>query len=265
MEDTSKGASILPMLLAIDVGNTHTVVGIHDGIQWRATWRRSTNAEDTEDQIAAWLRTMFELSGLPWHIDYAICASVVPALDAVLQMMCDRWIGVPIAFLRRGEDVGLKVTYEPPTAVGADRLANALGALQSYNPAIVVVDFGTATTFDAIDAVGTYVGGAILPGVRLSSQALFNRAAKLPRVDLTAPKTALGRNTVHSLQSGIMFGYAGAIDRLAAEISSELGEARVIATGGLGASFVDLCDSIEAYEPMLTMDGLLVAADRLFV
>jgi type III pantothenate kinase len=251
------------MLLAIDVGNTHTVIGVHDGASWRAMWRRSTDANDTEDQIGVWLKGLFDLSGLPWCIDSAICASVVPALDAALDKMCETWLGVRLRFLRRGDQVGLAVSYEPPTAVGADRLANALGALEKYRPPIVVVDFGTATTFDAIDAEGTYVGGAILPGVMVSSQALFGRAAKLPAVEFKAPENAIGRTTVQSLQSGIMFGYAGAIDSLAAKISTELGEAKIIATGGLGALFLGLCECLEAYEPTLTLDGLLVASQRL--
>jgi type III pantothenate kinase len=251
------------MRLAIDVGNTHTVIGVHDGSQWTATWRRSTNANDTEDEIAAWLKGMFDLSGLPWQIDSAICGSVVPYLDAALAKMTERWFNLPLAFLRTGDQVGLTVTYEPPYAVGADRLANALAALARFEPPIIVVDFGTATTFDAIDHHGHYVGGSILPGVRLSSQALFDRAAKLPQVDYKAPSKALGRNTVDALQSGIMFGYAGAIDALAARIGAELGNPKVIATGGLGSLFMGLATSLESYEPNLTLEGLLIAADRL--
>ncbi|WP_265101639.1 type III pantothenate kinase [Fimbriimonas ginsengisoli] len=249
--------------MAIDVGNTHTVVGVHDGADWIAMWRRSTDADDTEDQIGVWLRGLFDLSGLPWKVDSAICASVVPALDPALDKMCERWLNVRLRFLRRGDQVGLKVSYEPPTAVGADRLANALGALVKYRPPIIVVDFGTATTFDAIDSEGTYAGGAILPGVHVSSQALFGRAAKLPAVEFKAPEKAIGKTTVQSLQSGIMLGYAGAIDALAARIGAELGEARVIATGGLGSLFLGLCESLEEYEPTLTLDGLLVAHERL--
>jgi len=142
-------------------------------------------------------------------------------------------------------------------------LANALAALERFKPPIIVVDFGTATTFDAIDLEGNYVGGAILPGVQISSQALFDRAAKLPRVDYKAPAQALGRNTVDALQSGIMLGYAGAIDALATKIGKELGGAKVIATGGLGGLFLGLCETIESYEPTLTLDGLLVASQRL--
>jgi len=205
---------------------------------------------------------LFDMNGIAWGVEHAICASVVPAMDDVLDKLCERWLGVRLRFLRKGSDVGLEVTYEPPTAVGADRLANALGALQRYQAPIIVVDFGTATTFDAISSDGAYAGGAILPGVSISSQALFDRAAKLPQVEFRAPATALGKNTVHALQSGIMLGYAGAIDALAGKISEELGGATVIATGGLGSLFLGLCESIQEYEPTLTLEGLVIANDR---
>ncbi|CAN5452837.1 type III pantothenate kinase [soil metagenome] len=251
------------MLLAIDVGNTHTVYGLWDGQAWLATWRRVTAPDDTEDQLAAWLHGMFALSNLDWGIEGAICGSVVPAMNASLDRLCDRWFGVRLKFLDRGDQVGLRVLYDPPTGVGADRLANALAALAKYNPPITVVDFGTATTFDAIDKDGAYAGGAILPGLRIGSQALFDRAAKLPQVDFVAPATAVGKNTVHALQSGIMLGYAGAIDALARRIQAELGGGEVIATGGLGVHFLGLCESLGCYEPTLTLEGLVIAAARL--
>lgn len=252
------------MLLAIDVGNTHTVCGVWSGEKWLAIWRVSTDIHATEDEMAAWLRSMFDLSGVNWSVESVVCGSVVPQVDTAWARVGEKWLREPVRFLRGGCDVGLRVTYDPPHAVGADRIANALGALDRFKPPIIVVDFGTATTFDAIDAEETYVGGAILPGVTLSSEALFSKAAKLPSVPFVAPDQALGRNTVHSLQSGIMLGYAGAIDTLATKIRAELGgEAKVIATGGLGNLFVGLCASIESYEPTLTLDGLVIASARL--
>jgi type III pantothenate kinase len=251
------------MLLAIDVGNTNTVVGVWNGSEWLSLWRRRTDPEETEDQLAVWLKGLFDLCDIPWKVDSAICASVVPAMDGILDKLCEQYLNVRLRFLRTGANVGMSVTYNPPHAVGADRIANALGALEKYDPPIIVVDFGTATTFDSIDKDGAYVGGAILPGVNIASQALFDRAAKLPQVEFRAPETALGRDTVHSLQSGIMFGYAGAIDALANRISAELGGARILATGGLGSLFLGLCESIEALEPTLTMDGLRVASERI--
>jgi type III pantothenate kinase len=252
------------MLLAIDVGNTHTVFGAWNGAEWVGLWRRATDINDTEDELAAWLKALFDLQGFPWAISEAACCSVVPAMDHALAKLCSKWLKTELRFLKNGCDVGLKVEYDPPHAVGADRIANALGALAKHSPPIIVVDFGTATTFDAIGPNGSYLGGAILTGVKLSSQALFDRAAKLPQVEFKAPETALGRNTVHSLQSGIMLGYAGAIDALATKISAEMGgNAKVIATGGLGGLFLGICESIEAYEPTLTLEGLLIANDRL--
>jgi len=252
------------MLLAIDVGNTHTVCGVWSGEEWLAIWRRTTNRHVTEDELAAWLKGMFDLSELPWHIDAVVCGSVVPQVDLTWSRVGERWLNVPVRFVKLGSDVGLTVEYDPPHAVGADRIANALGALDRFSPPIIVVDFGTATTFDSIDAAGVYVGGAILPGVTLSSESLFQKAAKLPTVPYVAPPTALGRNTVHSLQSGIMFGYAGAIDSLAQKINHELGgDAKIVATGGLGNLFLGICTSIESYEPNLTLDGLVIAAERL--
>jgi len=251
------------MRLAIDVGNTHTVYGVWDG-EWKATWRRATRRDETEDEIGSWLRTMFEYGGLPETPQSAICASVVPGLDRALRGAVQRFFGIELTFLTSGMQVGLPVTYEPPHAVGADRIANALGALAKYPAPIVVVDFGTATTFDTVDRNGVYVGGAILPGVQLSADALFARAAKLPSVEIKAPQRAVGKNTAESLQSGIAFGYAGAIDAIARRIDAELGGgSAIISTGGLGGLFVGLAETIQGYEPLLTLEGLLIAADRL--
>ncbi|HWA82169.1 MAG TPA: type III pantothenate kinase, partial [Fimbriimonadaceae bacterium] len=187
------------MILAIDVGNTHAVFGLWDGSTWRAIWRRHTDPAETEDQLAVWLKGVHELSGLPMAVDAVMIASVVPQMDTNLKLLAQKWLGATPVFLRDGAGVGLPVDYDPPTAVGADRIANALGALARFNPPIIVVDFGTATTFDSIDRAGTYVGGAILPGVVVSSQALVEHAAKLPQIDLVAPLAAIGKNTVQSL------------------------------------------------------------------
>lgn len=255
------------MLLAIDVGNTHTVYGVHDGTEWRNVWRRMTNPDDTEDQIAGWLSSLFRLSELKFHVEHAICASVVPSLNLTLSLLCERWLKTELVFLRTGESVGLKVIYEPKTSVGADRLANALGALQKYEPPLIVVDFGTGTNFDVVDRDGSYIGGAIMPGVLVGSEALFRRAAKLPHVngiDLVAPQRAIGKSTVESLQSGIVLGYASAIDGLVTRMASELEcDCRVVSTGGLGSMFLGVCQTIEAFEPYLTLDGLRVAHSRL--
>jgi type III pantothenate kinase len=255
------------MLLAIDVGNTHSVFGLWDGESWAAVWRRATDPQTTEDQLAAWLRSLYALSGFEWNVDAAICASVVPGVNDSLERLCDRWFGIPLVFLRDGKSVGLEVDYQPSNSVGADRLANALGALATFDPPLIVVDFGTGTNFDAVDAKGRYVGGAIMPGIVVGSEALFKRAAKLPYVDalkLEPPEHAIGKSTVQSLQSGIVLGYAAAIDGLVRRICLELGgSCSVIATGGLGAMFHGLCETVQAFEPTLTLDGLRVAMQRL--
>lgn len=251
------------MLWAIDVGNTHTVVGLWDGSRWRSVWRRSTDVGATEDELAAWMKALCELEHLPMEAQGVVCASVVPAMRPAISRLGSRWLGADPTFLERGDQVGLTVVYDPPHAVGADRIANALGALELGSPPILVVDFGTATTFDAINGDGAYVGGAILAGIEVSSQALVGRTAKLPQVELAAPERAIGRTTVESLQSGMVLGYAGAIDTLARRMADELGGARVLATGGLGRLFTDLCTELDAYEPNLTLDGLRIAHGRM--
>lgn len=252
------------MLLAIDAGNTQTVYGVWNGREWVGQWRRATDAEETEDQIAAWLRSMFESAGIPFAADRIVCASVVPPLNGALLALGRKWLGTETLMLERGTDCGLVVRYDPPHSVGADRLANALGALALAPPPIVVVDFGTATTFDVIDSNGAYQGGAILPGVAISAQALALRTAKLPQIEFKAPDRAIGRNTVESLQSGLVLGYVGAIDSLTRRIRQELGgHATVMATGGLGEPFAEWCEEIQSYQPTLTLDGLRIASDRL--
>lgn len=246
------------MRWAIDVGNTHTVFGLHDGRTWVRTWRRQTDPRATEDELWAFLHAL----GATGEAESAICGSVVPSANEAIARLCEIHLGVPARFLRTGADVGLRVTYDPPHAVGADRIANALGALALFEGPLVVVDFGTATTFDTVDGEGTYLGGAILPGPRLAAEALASGTAKLPQIEFVPPPAAIGRDTVTALQSGLVLGYAGAIDALARRISGELGEARVISTGGLGALFAPICETIESHHPELTLDGLLIASDR---
>jgi type III pantothenate kinase len=252
------------MLLAIDAGNTQTVYGVWDGSAWLATWRRNTDGAETEDELAVWLRGVFELSAIPFEVDRVIAATVVPPIQTSVTRLAEKWLSAPLTFLENGAQVGLEVDYEPKTAVGPDRIANALGALAKYPGPIVVVDFGTATTFDVVDRNGVYVGGAILPGIEVASSALVGRTSRLPRFELRAPERAIGKTTVQSLQSGMMLGYAGAIDALAARIDGELGGgSTILATGGLGSVFVDLCNSIQTYDKTLTLDGLVIAAQRI--
>lgn len=252
------------MTWAIDIGNTQTVIGLWDGSEWKAMWRLETDRHRTEDELAVLLEGLCRLEGLSFGASSAIGASVVPqAMDSVTRMFADRF-GVITQWLIRGDQVDLAVSYDPPHAVGADRLANALGALALFPAPVVIVDFGTATTFDVVDARGTYAGGAILPGVIVSMEALASRAAKLPQIALREPARAIGRNTVESLEAGVLFGAAGAIEELAARITEELETPpTILATGGLGEVFVRLCPSIHRYCPTLTLDGLIIALARM--
>lgn len=251
------------MLWAIDAGNTQTVVGIWNGDGWAHVWRLETDRHRTEDELAVQLKVLSDLEGVQFQARQAVMASVVPALNPVWKALCLERLGAEFWSLETGAQVGLPVTYDPPHAVGADRIANAVGALALFEPPIVVVDFGTATTFDVIDAEGRYAGGAILPGVTISMEALAGRAAKLPPIALRVPEAAIGRNTVQALESGIMWGYAGSVNELAKRIAEELGQSpKVVATGGLGAVFVDLCPAVEVYLPNLTLDGLRLALER---
>lgn len=251
------------MLWAIDVGNTHTVFGLHDGIAWREPWRLATEQIQTEDSLAAMLDPLCRLGGIPFKASGVVVASVVPKVNDSLQRLAKKWLDCEVQFLNHGDQVGLKVDYNPIHAVGADRIANAVAALELFKPPIIVVDFGTATTFDTIDKDGTYVGGAILPGVLTSLDGLVQRTAKLPQIALKKPEQAIGKTTVQSLESGVMFGYAGAIDALAKRIRAELGgNVKVIATGGLGDEFSTLCEEIQGYEANLTLDGLRISAKK---
>lgn len=253
------------MLWAIDVGNSQTVFGRWSGSEWRAQWRVRTSADITEDELAANLAGLCRESGLPFSADTGVViGSVVPGMNYALEHLCRKWLKSEPLFLRTGAQVGIEVEYRPADSVGPDRIANAVGALAKWKPPIVVVDFGTATTFDAVSASGAYVGGAILPGPLMSLEALFQRTAKLPQVEFQYPERAIGQTTTEAIQSGVVRGYAGAIESLAAAFRQELGgRARIVATGGLGGRFATLCPSIEEYAPTLTLDGLRLAWERL--
>lgn len=251
------------MLWAIDVGNTQTVVGIYDGDRWRATWRVQTDRERTEDELIATLRTLCDHAGVAFVADGLVVCSVVPSTDIVWERFAARGLSVAARFLRTGDQVGVVVDYNPPQAVGADRIANALAALERFKTACIVVDFGTATTFDTVDHRGHYVGGAIHPGPMVALESLAGRTAKLPLFALETPPHAIGTDTVSSLQSGFMFGYAGAIDAVTKRIKAELqGPVKVVSTGGLGNLFLSLCEEVEEHDPLLTLEGLRLAWDR---
>ena len=252
------------MLWAVDVGNTQTVVGVWQGGEWRNVWRVATNVLATEDELAATLHGLATLAGLEFKASAVVVGSVVPSIDQSWTLLASKHLGVEAKFLRRGAEVGLAVTYDPPHVVGADRIANALAALALASPPLVVVDLGTATTLDCVDSNGAYVGGAIMPGVLLGLQALNEKTAKLPSIALRTPSAAVGRTTVASIESGVVLGYAGAVEGLVQRVRAELGTGtRVFSTGGHGELFASLCPSIERHVPELTLDWLRIAFDRL--
>lgn len=251
------------MLWAIDVGNTQIVVGLWQD-DWLQIWRLDTHRYSSEDELVAVIKPLCDVASVALRADQVVVCSVVPVLDRTISLFSEKWLGCRAQFLRTGAQVGLNVDYRPVDAVGADRLANALGVLDIKSPPAIVVDFGTATTFDTIDAQGTYVGGAIMPGPELAASTLAGRTAKLPSVALDVPENAIGKDVVGSLQSGLVLGYADAVDGIVRRIRAELGgKAVTIATGGLGATFAEVCKEIESYDPHLTLDGLRIASTRL--
>ena len=252
------------MLLGIDVGNTQTVIGIFDGDTIQHHWRIATERERTADEIALTLTGFLNLYEQKLDdIDGMIVSSVVPEMTSALVRMARDILKVEPLVVDSDTDTGVPVLYDDPSQVGADRLVNAAAAIKKYGTPCVVVDFGTATTLDAITRSGEYLGGTISPGIEISSLALFRAAARLSRVELVAPANLIGRNTVESIQSGIINGAAGQVDRLVELFKSELGEdAKVVGTGGLAEIVADRCRTIEEWDPLLTLDGLKLIYER---
>lgn len=246
------------MLLAIDVGNTQTHVGAFDGETLVEHWRFATDGEDTADELAVRVSSLLALRAMDLDsIDASIASSVVPRLSPEYARMCERYLGAACMMVGPGVRTGMAVRLDNPHELGADRLVNAVAAHQRYGGPCAVVDFGTAITFDAISAEGEYLGGVIAPGVQISMEALSERAARLPKVDLAEPSGVIGRTTQASLQSGMVYGFAGAIDAIAGRIRAELGpETSFVATGGMAAAIVPYCDLIEEIDDLLTLTGL---------
>jgi type III pantothenate kinase len=253
------------VLLAIDVGNTQTVLGLFDGQALTHHWRISTNDERTSDEMALLCADLLRLRGIEFHPERLGIAvsSVVPRITAALREMADEWFGVKAVVLEPGTRMGMPILYDNPKEVGADRIANAVGAFDLYGGPSIVVDFGTATTLDAISAKGEYLGGAIIPGIEISLDALFSRAAALRRVELVEPRNVIGKNTVESMQSGAIYGFAAQVDGLCTRMKKELGGApSVIATGGLAGLIAPLSSTIQYHEPWLTLVGLRIIWER---
>ncbi len=252
------------LLLALDVGNTNTVLGVFAGKELKAHWRLTTRRDGTADEYGILLRALFGAAGIPLSaVDAIIVASVVPHLDGAMEAMCRQAFGCAPLWVGPGMKTGMPVLYDSPGDVGADRIVNAVAAFEQYGGPTIVVDFGTATTVDAITAKGEYLGGAIAPGIGISAEALFQRAAKLPRVDLAKPKAVIGRNTVHSIQSGLYYGYLGLVGEIVRRTKAELGgEAVVVATGGLSHLILSEADFVDHVDPLLTLTGLRLLYDR---
>ncbi len=246
------------MLLVIDIGNTNIVTGLFQQERLVATWRMATQAHKTSDEYMVLLASFFSYRGLSARdVQSIVIASVVPPLIPVLEDVCRRYFQQTPLVVGPGIRTGVRILYENPKEVGADRIANALAAHRLHGGPAIVIDFGTATTFDAISRDGDYLGGAIAPGIEISSDALFEHTAKLPRVELTRPKQAIGKNTVASMQSGILFGYVGLVEGMVARIKQELGgSARVLATGGLADVIARESRVIEFVDHHLTLTGL---------
>jgi type III pantothenate kinase len=246
------------------VGNTHTVLGLYRDDDLLQKWRLRTDPQRTTDEWGLALKNLFDLAGKRFDdVDAVAISSVVPQAVHALTRASARYFGVEPLLVGPGVKTGLAIRYESPREVGADRVVNAVAAYARLGQACIIVDFGTATTFDCISTAGDYLGGAIVPGIGTSLDALVTRAAKLPRVEIRTPRQALGRNTVESMQSGILFGYVALVDGLVARLSQEIGgEVAVIATGGLASAIAAESETIETVDPNLTLEGLKIIYTR---
>ena len=252
------------MLLVIDVGNTDTVLGVYEGQVLRAHWRLSTNRGQTADEYGILIRNLFTLDAIqPSQIDAVMVASVVPPLNSVLEEMAAKYFHLTAVFLGPGTRTGMAIHYDNPQEVGADRIADAVAAFEKYGGPCVVVDFGTAITFDAISEKGEYLGGVIAPGVGISSEALFQQAARLPRVEIREPNRVIGTNTVGSMQSGLFYGAVGLVDGILDRLCAVLGEkTKVVATGGQAALVAAASKYKPPVDPSLRLDGMRIIYER---
>ncbi len=252
------------MLLAFDIGNTTVAVGMFGEEKLVKSWKIKTDRDKTADEYGVVLLNLFQASKIPLKkAEAAIISSVVPPLTPVIQDVCRGFFGLEALVVGPGLKTGMPILYESPLEVGADRIAAAVGAFEKYGGPVIVLDFGTATTFDAVSAKGEYLGGAIAPGIQISAEALYLKTARLPRIEIRKPKRAIGRTTVSSMQSGLYFGYIGLVTNIIDEIRKDLGQnVKVIATGGFGGQITSELPAVEAYEPDLVLEGLRIIFER---
>ena len=263
------------MLLCIDTGNTQTVIGLFDGTRLADHWRIATIAERTADEMALMIQQFLGFHGFSplmvsaaetgaggQRIDGVAISSGVPRVTVELRAMTERYFGFEALVLEPGVRTGMPILYDNPKEVGADRIANAVAAYDQYGGPSIVVDFGTANTIEAISENGEYLGGAIFPGIDISLDALFARAAALRRVELIAPRNVIGKSTVESIQAGTVYGFSGQIDALVDRFQKELGQCTVVATGGLAEPIIKHSQTIQHYEPWLTLQGLRIIFER---
>jgi type III pantothenate kinase len=251
------------MLLAIDIGNTNVVLGVFDRDKLVENWRVGTDAQITPDEYAMILKDLFGFSGILFkQISGVIISAVVPPLLPAMTEMSRKYFGIEPLVVTHELKTGITLRYDNPGEVGADRIVNAAAAFRLYGGPVIIVDFGTATTFCAVTKSGEYLGGAICPGIRISAEALFQRASKLPRVELVKPDRVIGKDTVGAMQAGIIYGYAGLVDGIVGRMKKELSpDARVVATGGLAELVSPETASIEEIRPQLTLEGLRLLYD----
>ena len=252
------------MLLVIDVGNTNMVLGVYKDTELLDHWRISTDRQRTTDEYGVLIRELFYLNDLRADdINAIIISSVVPPVVPTLERMCQRYFGLSPLLIGPGVKTGMDIRYDNPREVGADRIVNAVAAYEKYGGPVIIVDFGTATTFCAVDAKGVYLGGSICPGIGISTEALVQRTAKLPRIELKRTDSVICRNTIESMQAGVFYGFVGQVEGIVSRMRRELDmSARVVATGGLAVAIAPATKTIDVVEPMLTLEGLRIIYER---
>ncbi len=253
------------MLLVFDVGNTNMVLGIYEGAELKNYWRISTDKAKTSDEYGMLINNLFQYDNVDKNsIKDIIISSVVPNVMHSLENFCVKYFNKQPLIVGPGIKTGLNIKYDNPKQVGADRIVNAVAAIEKYKSPMIIIDFGTATTFCAISEKGEYLGGTIAPGIKISSEALFQRASKLPRVELLKPGMTICKNTVSAMQSGIIYGYVGLVDKIIAMMKKELGHdhIKVIATGGLSSLIASETDSIDCVDKNLTLEGLKIIYNK---